>query len=680
MAVITGTAGNDTLIGTSDADTIYGLDGDDLIIGGFGADTLSGGSGSDTFKFSVSDSQASLEDLIVDFQTGVDKIDVSSLNSPLIFLTVKNGGTEVALDESLSLPTFFNLIFYSSNPITTTDFIISHPAIFWLVGDSSPNMLVGGPGNDLISGGSGDTLTGGAGADTFLFGSPIGNNPIVITDFQTGVDHIDFPASPHVMPPAPMAKIQYTLDGAIIDDNIIVHGYVDPADIYTHSNFDPYTVDSKIGSVYLLGTSGSDTLKGLIGPDKIAGGGGADILTGNAGLFGQDTFIYFSASDSTASSTDLITDFVGSDIIDLTAVNASSVSVIRSGGASFLFANTPDGSMVINVSGAVNANNIVWGTGHAGVYLVGDDAGDILVGGSLGDSIHGGSGNDLITGGVGADGLYGGAGADTFKFAIGDSTANATDLIFDFQSGTDKVDVTGFSLTHISTIDDGTAEFLFVGAGTQSTSFLQFAAVGVDVIQADDFLVSGLANFYMQGDSGANTLKGGAGNDVIDGHDGNDLIIGGGSSDALFGGAGSDTFKYLTASDSSVSAADTIFDFETGIDKIDLSSVHAAGVGSYGIAYTSTGSYLFVDVNGDGVNDMLIQFTTTALTPSDILWTKPSDTVASPASAAASVPTAEVSFAQVSSNFTSDQGEHAHAWNASIFQPHTLEPTDLLHL
>jgi Ca2+-binding RTX toxin-like protein len=261
---------------------------------------------------------------------------------------------------------------------------------------------------------------------------------------------------------------------------------------------------------------------------------------------------------------------------------------------------------------------------------------------------------------------------------VTDSTASATDLILDFQTGTDKIDLAALAINHISTIDNGTAEFLFVE--TTSGSLMQIAAQGVDVIQAGDVNVTGGTNFYIQGDSGDNTLIGGVGKDVIDGHAGNDLIIGGGGSDALFGGAGSDTFKYLAASDSTVAAPDTIFDLQTGIDKIDLTGVHAAGVGSYGIAYTSTGSYLFVDVNGDGVNDMLIQFTTTALTVSDILWNKPSDTIASPASAAPPMQTDAVSAYQISSDFSADQGEFSHAWNTSIFQPHTLEPTSLLHM
>jgi hypothetical protein len=205
--------------------------------------------------------------------------------------------------------------------------------------------------------------------------------------------------------------------------------------------------------------------------------------------------------------------------------------------------------------------------------------------------------------------------------------------------------------------------------------------VGADVVQAGDFNVTGGTNFYLQGDSGNNRLIGGAGNDVIDGHSGNDLIIGGGGSDALFGGAGNDTFKYLAANDSTVAAPDTIFDFQTGVDKIDLTGVHAAGAGTYGIAHNATGSYLFVDVNGDGVNDMLIQIVGT-LNTSDVLWTTPSAADIPPASVAPAIPTAEISAAQFTTDLSVDTiaPDPASPWSTHIFQPHTDLPTDLLHV
>ncbi len=65
-------------------DTLHGNAGDDILVGGGGADILVGGEGADRFVYkAVSDSYAfaPLRDRIVDFQEGVDKIDLSSIDS-----------------------------------------------------------------------------------------------------------------------------------------------------------------------------------------------------------------------------------------------------------------------------------------------------------------------------------------------------------------------------------------------------------------------------------------------------------------------------------------------------------------------------------------------------------------------------------------------------------------------
>jgi Ca2+-binding RTX toxin-like protein len=625
MAVINGTSGNDVLVGTSGNDVINGFDGNDQITGGAGADTLTGGAGSDTFIYlSSADSIAGNSDVITDFESGNDRISASFLTDVYISYSA---GTSLITDQTVVSGYSQNYFKITINGTVIGDDILPGAQRFILAGSSDNNIIVGSNHADnYITGGAGqDTLTGGSGTNAstgaalinqFIFytnDSKPGTSD-TITNFVSGRDTLFLATEGHIS-----YTIQYYGDSSVIATDgfeVDIHGILHVSDIVIPPRTTYTIIADSLGDTLAGGVS-NDQIVGGIGNDLIIGNGGGDVLTGGAGA---DTFKYLVASDSSSSVPDLITDFqTGSDVIDLAAVAPTQVSVIRSGGASFVFASNAAGSMLIDVNGAVNAGDISWGTGHAGVYLVGDDRGDTLSGGVLGDAIHGGSGNDLIIGGAGADGFYGGAGADTFKYtAVSDSTASATDLILDFQTGTDKIDLAALAINHISTIDNGTAEFLFVE--TTSGAQLQIAAQGVEVIQAADFSVTGGTNFYIQGDSGNNTLIGGNGKDVLDGHAGNDLIIGGGGSDALFGGAGTDTFKYLAATDSTVAAPDTIFDFQTGIDKIDLTGVHATGVGSYGIAYTSTGSYLFVDVNGDGVNDMLIQFTNPNLHTSDILF------------------------------------------------------------
>ena len=86
-----GEAGNDTLLGGADGDYLYGDIGDDIlsgqsgsdvIVGGLGRDTLTGGLDIDYFKFGMADTSvsASTIDVITDFTTGVDRIELEYLN------------------------------------------------------------------------------------------------------------------------------------------------------------------------------------------------------------------------------------------------------------------------------------------------------------------------------------------------------------------------------------------------------------------------------------------------------------------------------------------------------------------------------------------------------------------------------------------------------------------------
>jgi Ca2+-binding RTX toxin-like protein len=55
--------------------------------------------------------------------------------------------------------------------------------------------------------------------------------------------------------------------------------------------------------------------------------------------------------------------------------------------------------------------------------------------------VRGGDGDDLVDGGAGDDGLYGGAGRDTFV------TSSGHDIVQDFASGQDRVQVAGSAAT-----------------------------------------------------------------------------------------------------------------------------------------------------------------------------------------------------------------------------------------
>jgi Ca2+-binding RTX toxin-like protein len=81
---VIGTNHKDLINGNSQANVLEGRGGDDFIFGAGGGDTLIGGSGADTFTYtSTSDSLLATgqKDRILDFERGIDKIDLSAIDA-----------------------------------------------------------------------------------------------------------------------------------------------------------------------------------------------------------------------------------------------------------------------------------------------------------------------------------------------------------------------------------------------------------------------------------------------------------------------------------------------------------------------------------------------------------------------------------------------------------------------
>ena len=145
--------------------------------------------------------------------------------------------------------------------------------------------------------------------------------------------------------------------------------------------------------------------------------------------------------------------------------------------------------------------------------LIGGAGADTINGGAGDDTIIGGAGNDKITGGTGADKMTGGAGADTFVFVAGDGGAQrisfndvdgdgkisindqlifggAIDIITDFTSGSDKLDVPGSPTLQVATIGSTSksvslaANTVFTIRGTwdEATSIFTVSSTGSDTI------------------------------------------------------------------------------------------------------------------------------------------------------------------------------------------------------
>ena len=115
--VLNGGKGSDMLFGGAGQDTLNGGKGMDYLDGGEGADVLSGGKGSDTFKFGD-------DDIILDFKSGEDVIDLSSLG-----VTASNFAETVSMSRQGSVITLnvgdesMNLI--GSKSIDLDDFLFA---------------------------------------------------------------------------------------------------------------------------------------------------------------------------------------------------------------------------------------------------------------------------------------------------------------------------------------------------------------------------------------------------------------------------------------------------------------------------------------------------------------------------------------------------------------------------
>ena len=181
---LTGSAFADTLQGGDGADTLYGGKGADTLYGGKGADTLYGGIGPDTMNGGEGDDTFYVDD------AGDLTVDVANGGVDTVFASANH-----TLGVNVEMLQLTGLSFLSGTGNTQANTITASDAGGNLSGLGGKDTLVGGAGADTLKGGAGaDTLTGNGGGDTFVFDGPTGALD-VITDFVSGVDHMDLSAA-----------------------------------------------------------------------------------------------------------------------------------------------------------------------------------------------------------------------------------------------------------------------------------------------------------------------------------------------------------------------------------------------------------------------------------------------------------------------------------------------------
>lgn len=377
--------------------------GQDVLMGGMGRDTLRGGAGEDVFIIMADGGQG---DRIMDFEMGVDRIDISSFEgftglSSMNFQTRNDGGVGIRLgeeeirvyganDTDLNADDFALRDFIFSDRISVADAVQGPERNGTdgndrILGSLSREMMYGGGGNDtLIAGAGNDTLNGGAGADVMQGG--------------TGVDVADYTGS--------FGSLRVDLLFSQLNTNIAIGDTYDSIENLIGSRgfdnlrgtFEDNWIYGASNVDYIYGRRGDDTLDGGVGDDVLFGGVGADVLIGGTG---RDRAQYSESPDAL--------------VLDLALPERNTE---RAAGDSY--------DSIEDLAGGLAADHIS-GDGAAN-RLFGREREDRLEGRWGDDYLNGGAHSDTLIGGVGDDTMRGGSHADTFIFSEGE------DVIEDFSA------------------------------------------------------------------------------------------------------------------------------------------------------------------------------------------------------------------------------------------------------
>ncbi len=519
----------DSLFGGAGNDTLDGWYGNDLLNGGAGNDTLIGGEGLDTATYANALAgvtvdlriQGVAQDTIgegVDTLSGIEYLTGSTFGDTLHgnddFNLIQDSGVGAGAVAGSQSDAIFG---YGGN-----DSILVTRA----TGSVATNIIMdGGDGDDFIELRSGGisaapvTNTAGLSTATYL--------PLGTVSVNRNVDIVQ-------------------VDGGAGNDRIVLTG-VAFANVNAGSGADVLSV-STIGGVgvnnyFVTLGAGADVIQLAVGTTAAASTEAtaiarnstvSDFEVGNGGdRFEMSNFLNLGT-------------LAGSYTANSNAFNSGHLRLVQSGtdlllqtdrdgaAATFGFVTVftitggyTGGFTAFNFDGFIG-NLTLTGVGALNETLTGATGNDVLSGGDGNDRLFGLDGNDTLDGGNGNDRLFGGNGDDTLIGGLGTDTAN-------YSEATAGVTVS------------------LAAAGAQVTG-----GAGADTLSGIENLTGSMSDDTLSGDGAANQIIGLNGNDTIDGAGGSDL---------MFGGFGTDTFVFGAAH-----GADTVGDFVSGSDKLDLSA------------------------------------------------------------------------------------------------------------
>ena len=336
-----------------------------------------------------------------------------------------------------------------------------------LLGEDGDDAMRGGAGNDALNGGAGDdylngdaghdVLTGGEGDDRLVGGA--GND---ILRGGIGRDRLSGDAGHDVLQGGDGDDV---LLGGAGNDRLTGDAGADRLEGGEgNDNLNGGAEDDT-----LLGGEGNDTLTGGDGDDRLDGGAGNDVLRGNAGADRLDG----GAGDDVLQGGD------GANVL----IGGSGRDVVSGGSGDDRIDGGDDDDLLLGDAGA----DLILGDAGAD-RLYGGRGADVLEGGSGDDLLYGEAGDDRLGGGVGADRLSGGIGADRFVFRdVADTTVSRPDVILDFHTGEDVIDLTALGLApdQLTLWAQGGAWFVLADLDRDGAADLAVRVEGSPVTLAD---------------------------------------------------------------------------------------------------------------------------------------------------------------------------------------------------
>ncbi len=437
------------------------------------------------------------------------------------------------------------------------------------------DIVIGLDGNDTLDGGSGaDSLSGGLGDDTYL----VDNAGDATTEgVDEGIDHV-------------ISKISHTLAANV--ENLTLNGTT------------ALKATGNSSANIIIGGSGNNVLDGLAGADTLIGG------------LGNDTYLIDNTGDvvieAVAEGTDLIKSSISfdlnatSNVENLTLLGSDSVNATGDAGANTLTGNVGNNILV----GGAGIDKLVGGGGND-TYVVNITATgtledtvtantgidtvlvqgiysatlktltvaamienyDISATGASLFNLTGNANNNILTGNDANNLINGGAGIDTLAGGLGDDTYTVDNIADNILENADA----GTDLVNSSVSFDLSSN----GINVEKLTLTGTALINATGNDGNNLITGNAVNNTLLGNGGNDTLYGLAGIDIIDGGNGNDLLAGGAGSDTLTGGTGSDIFWSNTALNAT-SNVDSISDFVSGTDSLQLSVSVMAKLGLTG--------------------------------------------------------------------------------------------------